>query len=133
LWYSSKKSKPKPFSAFSAHPWAFSEPILRKNCDTLVYDNLIEESAWNLWKLISRKVLKLWSAIFHKYFGHHFEQDHHSQKNGRPTTSLFIMNMFSPSFEHTFMQQPVIFCSRPHFVYGGALVILCEQFFRIMQ
>jgi hypothetical protein len=24
------KSKPKPFSAFCAHPWEFSEPILRK-------------------------------------------------------------------------------------------------------
>jgi hypothetical protein len=32
LWYICK-SKPKPFSVFSAQPWAFSEPILRKTCD----------------------------------------------------------------------------------------------------
>jgi hypothetical protein len=35
LWYRSKKSKPKPFSAFCVHPWAFSELILRKTCDSL--------------------------------------------------------------------------------------------------
>jgi hypothetical protein len=34
LW---KKSKPKLFSAFCAHPWAFSEPVLRKTCDSLAY------------------------------------------------------------------------------------------------
>jgi hypothetical protein len=30
-----KTSKRKPFSAFCAHPWAFSEPILSKTCDSL--------------------------------------------------------------------------------------------------
>jgi hypothetical protein len=33
LLYHSKKSMPKPFSAFCAHPWAFWEPVLRKTCD----------------------------------------------------------------------------------------------------
>jgi hypothetical protein len=33
LWYRSKKSKPKPFSAFCAHLWAFSESTLRETCD----------------------------------------------------------------------------------------------------
>jgi hypothetical protein len=28
--------KPKPFSAFCAHPWTFLEPILQKTCDSLV-------------------------------------------------------------------------------------------------
>jgi hypothetical protein len=28
-----KMSKPKPFSTFCAHPWAFSEPVLQKICD----------------------------------------------------------------------------------------------------
>jgi hypothetical protein len=31
-----KKSKPKLFTAFHAHPWAFLEPILPKTCDSLV-------------------------------------------------------------------------------------------------
>jgi hypothetical protein len=41
LWYRSKKSKPKPFSTFCAHPWAFSEPILSKTCDSPACDNLV--------------------------------------------------------------------------------------------
>jgi hypothetical protein len=36
LWYCYKKWKPKPFSAFCMHPWAFLEPITRKTWD----DNL---------------------------------------------------------------------------------------------
>jgi hypothetical protein len=32
LWYRSKKSKSKSFCAFGAHPWAFSEPAMRKTC-----------------------------------------------------------------------------------------------------
>jgi hypothetical protein len=35
LWYCSKKSKLKKFSAFCAHLSAFSEPILRKTGDSL--------------------------------------------------------------------------------------------------
>jgi hypothetical protein len=35
VWYRSKKSKPKPFSALCAHSWAFSESILRGTCDSL--------------------------------------------------------------------------------------------------
>jgi hypothetical protein len=35
LRYRSKMLKPKPFSASCAHPWAFSEPILRKTFDSL--------------------------------------------------------------------------------------------------
>jgi hypothetical protein len=34
-YYSKKKSKPKPFSAFCVHPWTFLEPILCKTCDSL--------------------------------------------------------------------------------------------------
>jgi hypothetical protein len=30
-----KRSKPKPFSAFCVHPWAFAEPILPKTYDSL--------------------------------------------------------------------------------------------------
>jgi hypothetical protein len=38
LWYRFKMVKAKPFSAFLVHPWAISEPILRKTCDdSLVY------------------------------------------------------------------------------------------------
>jgi hypothetical protein len=43
-----KESKPKPFSAFCSHLWAFSESILCKTCDNC--DNLVQNSAWNLWK-----------------------------------------------------------------------------------
>jgi hypothetical protein len=32
---STKKSKPKPFSAFCAHKWAIAEPIMRKTWDSL--------------------------------------------------------------------------------------------------
>jgi hypothetical protein len=35
MWYHSKKSKPKPFSAFCVHPWAFSEPMLHTTCASL--------------------------------------------------------------------------------------------------
>jgi hypothetical protein len=49
LRYHSKKSKPKPFSTFRVHLWAFSKPILHKTCDSL-----IENSAWNLWKFTQK-------------------------------------------------------------------------------
>jgi hypothetical protein len=45
LRYRSKKSKPKPFCAFCAHSWVFSEPMLRKICDSPACDNLVENSA----------------------------------------------------------------------------------------
>jgi hypothetical protein len=32
-----RKSKLKPFSVFSVNPWAFSEPILSKTCDSLAW------------------------------------------------------------------------------------------------
>jgi hypothetical protein len=35
FWYHFKKSKPKPFSAFCTHPWAFLNPIWGKTCDRL--------------------------------------------------------------------------------------------------
>jgi hypothetical protein len=49
LWYCSKKSQSWNHSVFCAHPWAFSEPILHKTCDSLAC-NLIDNNAWNLWK-----------------------------------------------------------------------------------
>jgi hypothetical protein len=54
-------------------------------------------SAWNV--KIHTKVLKLWSAVFHTFFGQHFEQDHHSPQMA--TTSLFIANICSSIFEHS--------------------------------
>jgi hypothetical protein len=86
-----KKSKPKLFSAFCAHPWAFSEPFLRKTCNNLAWDNIIENSTWNLWKF-TRKFCnyEALSLILNKITTHY----------RWPTTSLFIVNICSPIFEH---------------------------------
>jgi hypothetical protein len=48
------KSKPKSWSAFYVHLWAFSEHILRKTSDSLRLTVIIitENSVWNLWKFI---------------------------------------------------------------------------------
>jgi hypothetical protein len=35
-----------------AHLWAFWETILHKTCDSLACNNLIGNSAWNLWKFM---------------------------------------------------------------------------------
>jgi hypothetical protein len=47
--------------------------MLRKTCDSLAYcDTAVDIVA------IHTKDLKLCSAVFHKFFGQHFEQDHRS-------------------------------------------------------
>jgi hypothetical protein len=72
-----KNLKPKPFSAFRAHPLAFSEPALRKTCDSnSITDNFVVMSEWKLRKF-KRKFWNCEAPSFTFFSGQHFQQDHH--------------------------------------------------------
>jgi hypothetical protein len=100
LWFRSKKSRPKQFSALCAHPWAFSEPMLRKTCDRIGCDNLVEKNAWNLWKF-TRNLWNCEAPSYTNFFCQHSEQDHHSlQMAGRHLCSSSWTFVRPPIFEH---------------------------------
>jgi hypothetical protein len=80
LW---KKSNPKSFFAFFAHPWAY-----------LYCDNLVENSAWNLWKF-ARKFWNCEAPPFTNFLSTLWTV------SSLTTHGLFIANSCSPIFEHS--------------------------------
>jgi hypothetical protein len=70
----------------------FVEPILRKTCDSLAYLWYSRGEQCVKCVEIHMKVLKLWSTVFHKFFGQHFEQDQ----------SLQMADHFALHREHLF-------------------------------
>jgi hypothetical protein len=107
------KSKPKQFSAFCARPWAFSEPILRRLARAYPnYDDLVENSTWNLWKF-TRKFWNCVASSFTIIFVKTLDKiiTHYRW----PTTSLFIVNICSPTHLWTFCITVLQFLHSSHF------------------
>jgi hypothetical protein len=76
--------------------------------DSLASDNLMENSALNFWKFTQN-----WSAVFHKCFGQHFEQNRRSlQIASQPLCSLLWTFVYPPITEHC---TPLSYSSFTHY------------------
>jgi hypothetical protein len=98
LWYHSKNSMRKPFYAFCACLWVFLEPILWKTCDNLACGNIIQNTAWNLWKFTWK--FRNCDVLSYTNFLVHILNKNISHYKW-PTISLFIVNICSPIFVHS--------------------------------
>jgi hypothetical protein len=104
------QSRRKPFSAYFAHLWAFSAPILRETCDILACDDKVETIAGNLRKFTP----KFWnceapSLASNKIIAHYRWQ----------TTSLFIdhfENFYTIVLQFLHLLH---FGRKPHIIHGG--------------
>jgi hypothetical protein len=90
---------PKPFSAFCAHSWVFLEHIFRRPCDCL--PKLLKSRREDRVKFmeIHKKFLKLWSAVFYKFFVNTLDKIITQYR--WMATSLFIVDICSTIFEHS--------------------------------
>jgi hypothetical protein len=84
------------------------EPILCKTCDSLSHLWSFCTEQCVKYVEIHMKALKLWSAIFHKFFGRHFEQDH----------SLQMADHFSFYHEHLFAHLWTFYTIVLHFLHS---------------
>jgi hypothetical protein len=78
-------------------PWAFSEPILHKTCDSLACDNLLVKTVWNLWKF-TRTFWNCEAVVFCTFLVNSLKIITHYIW---PITWLFIVKICSFSFEHS--------------------------------
>jgi hypothetical protein len=92
-WYRSKKVKAKAILCILCTPMSISEIHLSQNLRQPSLTVIISQRTMGKFVEIHMKVLKLWSAIFHKFFGQHFKQDHHS---------LQMVDHFALHREHLF-------------------------------
>jgi hypothetical protein len=116
LWYRSEKSKLKPFSVFRAQLWAFSEPIFHKTCGSLAQLSWSRREQSVKFVEIYMELPKLWSTIFHRFLVNTLNEI--ITIDGWLTTSLFIVNICSPSHLLTFYTIAL------HFLYSLHLAII---------
>jgi hypothetical protein len=114
LWYHSKISKAE--GSHSLCSVRTCEHFRNPSCAKLVVayrncDNLVENSAWNLWKF-TRKFWNRETQSFTIFF-QHLKQDHPSLQ--MMTISLFIVNICSPIFEYS---SPLSYNSFTHYIFA---------------